>query len=211
MFIDLDIHCFARQGDTNPPSDFPFSSIRKRYRDLTNFKMFDNVTLPEHFKLKNSDQSVSSTKDSRSFAFGLQDFYNIHIITWEFKIDEMTSHPSMWIGVGACVRDVVLQNQPNWPCDCLGHGGFLVGSNGWTGSDNDIMINQKYSNTFSFDQGDIIEITYNAPLRTLSFIKKTCKDAEISKENKFIIPNVPPEARPCAVMLTGNCTVSFKT
>jgi hypothetical protein len=207
MFIDLDIH-FARRGDKiNPPSDFPFSCILKRYRDLSKFKtIFDNVTLPEHFKLKNSDKSVSSTKDSRCFAFGLQDFYNMHVITWEFKIDEMCS--SSWIGVGACLRDIVQQNQPVWDCESLGQGAFLVGSNGWTGSANDSEINNKYNNTFSFDKGDVIEITYNSPLRTLSLVKKSCK-TDISKE--FVIPNVPPEARPCVVLLNSACTVSFKT
>lgn len=73
-----------------------------------------------------------------------------------FKIKENISN---WLGVGICYKNTIVSNNYTFNYSNLGHGAYLVSSNGGSWSSIDSTKNNTV-NAFSYGKGDVIIVEY---------------------------------------------------
>ena len=77
-------------------------------------------------------------------------------ITWAYKVIKCSS----WIGVGICLKQSIINLKYQFNYSNIGHGSYLLSSNGYTWSHSDKNYNSVYKG-FSYGINDIIEMTYD--------------------------------------------------
>ncbi len=203
-YVDIDIFCHKREADSPfPYENYLLLQLIQYQRSYVGFKkIFQTENLNPAYALIDSN-TVKAVTSSRAFAFGESDFERgTTIKTFHFEIIKLNGS---WIGVGAGIQKTIVEKQPTWDCTNLGHGSYMIGSNGWTGSSTDASINHIYDNTFKFETGDIIQVTYNRDSKTLKFVKKGAS----GYKSLFTIPDVPCDARPCCISLSSEDIIKF--
>jgi hypothetical protein len=65
-----------------------------------------------------------------------------------------------WCGVGMCHKNTIIKNDYGFPYSTIGHGSYLISTNGGTWSNIDADKNA-IVNTFSFTLDDTIICTYD--------------------------------------------------
>ena len=208
-FSDVEILCHSYNNITT--ADYVYSTLRQRFKDYSSFKysfMLDDVNR-EFFSLDTTKTILASIKDSFNnsnntyHVFLESDFTCINnTISYEFLINKFVS--SGWIGLGAGNMELINKNRPNWKYGQTDHGSYIVADNGWVGAYQNPTLNNRLL-SFKFKQDDIIRVTYDKNTKNLKFEKNPGKDYDT-----YTIPNVPPTARPCVVLLFIDETITLR-
>ena len=85
-----------------------------------------------------------------------------------FKLNEVSS--SNWIAVGICHKKTIIDKIYNFGFSTLGHGAYLISSNGGTWSNHDSTANNIVK-SFNFIKNDIIVCCYDPILKKITFSK----------------------------------------
>lgn len=79
-----------------------------------------------------------------------------------------------WIGIGVCLRNKIVANNYKFTYESLGHGSYMLSSNGYTWSSSVQAMNSAY-HSFSFTTGDFVILEFDGhPKWTLTIY--TCKE-----------------------------------
>lgn len=96
-----------------------------------------------------------------------------------FKIKENSTN---WLAVGICQKSVVVGNGFNFSYSTLGHGAFMISSNGgnhilYSGSWSSISsTHNNVVTSFTFSKGDIIIVHYDPQKLKVTFTRKDSDD-----------------------------------
>ena len=88
--------------------------------------------------------------------------------TFAFKLKEVSS--SNWIAVGICYKNVIISKNYNFTFSSLGHGAYMISSNGGTWSNHDSTANNLVK-SFYFGKNDIVMCEYSPKEKKLVFTK----------------------------------------
>lgn len=89
-------------------------------------------------------------------------------ISVQFSIKENTSN---WVAIGMCHKNIVQTNSYQFNYSTLGHGGYLISSNGGSWSSIDSTKNNVV-NSFHFAKNDIVIVNFNPEEKKIVFSKK---------------------------------------
>lgn len=96
-----------------------------------------------------------------------------------FKIKESSKN---WLAVGVCHKNVVAAKNYSFTFNVLGHGAYMVSSNGGSWSDtkseinNVVKVHLSLKQSFKFVKNDIVLMTINMELKKLKFKKHGTND-----------------------------------
>lgn len=131
-------------------------------------------------KLKHSNITLTgqmiakSSTGTQSYKFCLLE-PNINLknlskpLTFAFKINiNNVNYGNNWIAVGVCHKNIIVQKNYNFTFSTLGHGAYMVSSNGGTWSNTNAQQNNSVK-AFKFGSGDIIACKLSHVNKTIEF------------------------------------------
>ena len=65
---------------------------------------------------------------------------------------------SGWIGLGVCIKDKIVGVGYKFTYENLGHGSYLISSNGYTWSSSKLANNSAYVGSFNYTTNDYIVV-----------------------------------------------------
>ncbi len=71
---------------------------------------------------------------------------------WVMKIIKLVG----WIGLGICIKSKILESGYKFHYENLGHGSYMISSNGYSWSSSVKTHNSAYFSGFSFGAGDFV-------------------------------------------------------
>jgi hypothetical protein len=195
MFYDLDIH--ALQSIITVPFDHEtlFDSLKTRMRGPQILRIFfDPVSAPKHTTFTKEYRHVTTHTGGIStdcFIFCDKTLDETRGKPWGFTVEKT----STWLGVGAGLKERVIELRPNWYWQQLGHGAYVFGGNTSRSHQTDSSINDKADGIF-FNKGHELVLQYDICNRTLKVKNKYNGD-------KAELPNVPGNAHIMIVIFSG--------
>ncbi|CAD8105726.1 unnamed protein product [Paramecium sonneborni] len=163
---------------------------------VSNFCGTDIEIINKH-SVKNIKLDANGHKQYAVMNYGLSKEF---ISTFRFKIQ---NHPKDLIFIGVCNLDVVKSNSFKFnDQNQIGHGGYLVCSNGYYLVNSDKQNNNK-SSSCTFQTNDIIQCTYNPKIQKIKFTNQ--------KTNEFIQFDVPSNVvlYPCVAFYSVDGQIEF--
>ncbi|CAK62454.1 unnamed protein product (macronuclear) [Paramecium tetraurelia] len=112
-------------------------------------------------------------------------------------------HQSNWIAVGVCDLSIVQSKQFGFAFQSLGHGAYMVSSNGGVWSSTTSNLNNVVK-CFKFGKGDVIVCTFDPKNETITFHKQ-----KSSTTFKLDIPKSDHEFYPCVLFYYALDEVEF--
>jgi hypothetical protein len=139
------------------------------------------------------DGTTAVHKNSRVYNFVLADKPLTTNQTWSIKLNNQGSS----VGIGVAFLEV-LKLEP-WDYSKLGHFAYIMTYNNYTWSHSDNETNYM-RNGFHFDAPNTIQLIYNYYEQSLTF---TCED------ERYTMPNVPPNCHPCVMSSDESVSVTI--
>ena len=100
-------------------------------------------------------------------------------ISWTFRIHKLVG----WIGLGICLKNKIQGSNYNFNYQSLGHGSYLVSSNGYTWSSTVKSDNSTHHSNISFTTNDYVTCQFD-PVSWKLHIFITGKDTLAKKSKK---------------------------
>ena len=121
---------------------------------------------------------------------------------WAIKI----THLNNWVGLGIALKNKMTEKQFKFDCNNLGHGSYLVSSNGYSWSSTKKEDNVAFKN-FHFENNDTIYIEFDPQAQNITFFK-----VANSQTSKFTLAvELPPkeEIYACVNLCNKNDSVEI--
>lgn len=103
--------------------------------------------------------------------------------SWSIRIEKLVS----WIGVGVCFKNKIKDLNFQFSYQALGHGSFMVSSNGYAWSSSSTIDNGVMKG-WSFVMGDIITIEFDPIDWTLAYTVQSAEKVAPSKSKMMTKP-----------------------
>ncbi|CAD8159903.1 unnamed protein product [Paramecium octaurelia] len=148
-------------------------------------------------------QIVKASQSTHGYKFAVMNpsLDKNQVTVFGFKLNNV--HSSNWLAVGACHLSVVQSKQFGFAFQSLGHGGYLVSSNGGAWSSTTANQNNVVK-CFKFGKGDLIVITYDPKNDTMTFTKQKTKTTF-----KLDVPKSDNNLHPCVLFYYALDEVEF--
>jgi hypothetical protein len=201
MFVDIDIH--VQHSTTTAPFNHEafFDSLKSHMRGPRILRIFfDPASAPKSATFTKDNRHVTKHNDSVStdcFMFCDKTLEETRGKPWGFTVDVEGS----WLGVGAGMKDKVIELRPNWPWQKPGHGTYVLGYNGWRLHHTNAAINDG-AGGFNFTKGDELVLQYDIYNQKLK--AKNKRDGSTAE-----LPEVPSNAHLMVVIFGGNNEMSI--
>jgi hypothetical protein len=202
QFADLSVTSY---GYTNSESNL-FQYLKEHIRRKKMLR-FDPDHLPHPSVQLSTDLSTATStydlylNNETMFIFTDLTLHDLHERKLHFNIKSCAT----FVAVGAGDRDFVLAKRGSYTerfqHSSLGHGLYLVSSNGYVGSSTDSAFNN-HNGEISFKSGDIITLSYNVLTKTIQFFK----NGNVAIET---MDGVPSSYYPCVALYSNTDSVTI--
>lgn len=85
-----------------------------------------------------------------------------------FRMNQV--NPSNWVAIGVCHKNVIVKKQYNFAFNTIGHGAYMISSNGGTWSNTQANFNNVVK-AFKFAKGDTVACEFDAANSCVHFFK----------------------------------------
>ncbi|CAD8157539.1 unnamed protein product [Paramecium pentaurelia] len=160
------------------------------FQQSYNFQFLPNNKHPQVEIIEQKIVKASNSTHGYKFAVMNPSLDKNQVTVFGFKLNNV--HTSNWLAVGACHLSIVQSKQFGFAFQSLGHGGYLVSSNGGAWSSTTANQNNVVK-CFKFGKGDVVVCTYDPKNEIMIFTKqktKTTFKLDIPKSDNDLFPCV---------------------
>ncbi|CAD8054837.1 unnamed protein product [Paramecium primaurelia] len=174
---------------------------KKILNKVLQFQFLPNNKHPQVDILSPKIVKASSSTHGYKFAVMTPSLDKNQTTVFGFKLNCV--HQSNWIAIGVCDLSIVQNKQFGFAFQSLGHGGYMVSSNGGAWSSTTSNQNNVVK-CFKFGKGDIIVCTYDPNNQTIIFNKQ-----KSNTTFKLDIPKSDHDLYPCVLFYYALDEVEF--
>ncbi|KAM3133938.1 hypothetical protein pb186bvf_013904 [Paramecium bursaria] len=203
---EIDLNLQLLESAIFQQTDQKLEEMKKKKNTNIFVKITKFIFQPEfkhaQIDIKSSTIVKSQTQSSGyKFAVLTPQLSDSMITQFGFKILNVNS--SNWVAVGICQLKVVESKQYGFQFSALGHGAYLVSSNGgsWSSS---TQAQNNVVKAFKFGKGDQINCQYNPQAHQIMFSK-----TKIAQSYKIEVPKDIQGIHPCVLFYYANDEVEF--
>ncbi len=204
MFADLNIHVQHVTTSSTVTTNDLLSLLKSNLRNTALHLHFDPFSAPPASTFSDGNKKV--VKENNDISTNC-------FIFCDKTLDETRGHPwrysfsfergVSWTGVGAGMKDRVIELRPNWPWSSVGHGTYVFGYNNWRLHHTDKLINDKGGSGVTIKDKDELVCWYDTYNKTLH-----CKNVTTGAEDKMA--DVPGNAHVMVVLFGNGNEITIK-